>query len=162
MQRCDASAALGESLSRQRVSTCRTGRSSTHIYIFSDESLSIGDRLFGFRYNVQPSSTERSCARHELQANSRSPNRDATFVIYDAIKQVTEVIGNTIHNRKLQSRFRRELLQMQVLNSRLVIFVKSGNEKIRFRVFNTLLRSLRLEYRASQTVENWVCTVGEW
>lgn len=99
MQRCDASAALGESLSRQRVSTCRTGRSSTHIYIFSDESLSIGDRLFGFRYNVQPSSTERSCARHELQANSRSPNRDATFVIYDAIKQVTEVIGNTIHNR---------------------------------------------------------------
>lgn len=113
-------------------------------------------------------------------SHSRSPNRDATFVIYDAIKQVTEVIGNTIHNRKLQSRFRRvklaypiqnlislsdvqiELLQMQVLNSRLVIFVENGNEKIRFRDFNTLLRSLRLEYRASQTVENWVCTVGEW
>jgi hypothetical protein len=116
MQRCDASAALGESLSRQRVSTCRTGRSSTHIYIFSDESLSIGDRLFGFRYNVQPSSTERSCARHELQANSRSPNRDATFVIYDAIKQVTEVIGNTIHNRKLQSRFRRVKLAYPIQN----------------------------------------------
>jgi hypothetical protein len=39
-----------------------------HIYIFFDESRSIGDRLFGFQYNVQPSSTTRSFARHGLQA----------------------------------------------------------------------------------------------
>jgi hypothetical protein len=73
----------------------------------------------------------------------------------DVIKQVTDVIGNTIHKGKSQSRFRRDKVACPIQNSISLSDVQietfadadaqfsisdlcqTGNEKIRFRDFNT-------------------------